>query len=101
MKQVGATNAMRMEAVARDGRKVVLKYAHEDLEVCVGIATAAFVVATLKGDVSAAALLCFVITYICNLCCTHPGTLKLLGNVTALKCCSLVGISLIAMSRCC
>lgn len=53
MKQVGATNAMRLEAVAKDGRKVVLKYAHEDLEVCVGIATAAFVVATLRGDVSA------------------------------------------------
>lgn len=50
--QVGATNAMRMEAVAKDGRKVVLRYAHEDLEVCVGIATAAFVVATLRGDVS-------------------------------------------------
>lgn len=49
--QVGATNAMRMEAVAKDGRKVVLKYAHEDLEVCVGIATAAFAVATLRGDV--------------------------------------------------
>lgn len=49
---VGATNAMRLEAVARDGRRVVLKYAHEDLEVCVGIATAAFAVATLKGDVS-------------------------------------------------
>eukprot|EP00752_Nemacystus_decipiens_P007293 g6525.t2 len=48
---VGATNAMRMEAVAKDGRKVVLRYAHEDLEVCVGIATAAFVVATLRGDV--------------------------------------------------
>lgn len=51
--QVGATNAMRLEAVAKDGRKVVLKYAHEDLEVCVGIATAAFVAATLRGDVSA------------------------------------------------
>lgn len=50
--QVGATNAMRLEAVAKDGRKVVLKYAHEDLEVCVGIATAAFAVATLRGDVS-------------------------------------------------
>lgn len=44
---------MRLEAVAKDGRKVVLKYAHEDLEVCVGIATAAFVAATLRGDVSA------------------------------------------------
>ena len=31
----------------------MLKYAHEDLEVCVGIATAAFVAATLRGDVSA------------------------------------------------
>lgn len=51
--QVGATNAMRLEAVAKDGRKVVLNYAHEDLEVCVGIATAAFVAATLRGDVSA------------------------------------------------
>ncbi|CAM9746254.1 unnamed protein product [Laminaria digitata] len=50
-KLVGATNAMRLEAVAKDGRKVVLKYAHEDLEVCVGIATAAFVAATLRGDV--------------------------------------------------
>lgn len=50
--QVGATNAMRLEAVAKDGRKIVLKYAHEDLEVCVGIATAAFAVATLRGDVS-------------------------------------------------
>lgn len=44
---------MRLEAVAKDGRKAVLNYAHEDLEVCVGIATAAFVVATLRGDVSA------------------------------------------------
>ena len=44
---------MRLEAVAKDGRKVVLRYAHEDLEVCVGIATAAFVAATLRGDVSA------------------------------------------------
>ncbi|CAN0566323.1 unnamed protein product, partial [Ectocarpus sp. 12 AP-2014] len=52
-KLVGATNAMRLEAVAKDGRKAVLNYAHEDLEVCVGIATAAFVVATLRGDVSA------------------------------------------------
>ncbi|CAN0224580.1 unnamed protein product, partial [Ectocarpus sp. 13 AM-2016] len=51
-KLVGATNAMRLEAVAKDGRKAVLNYAHEDLEVCVGIATAAFVVATLRGDVS-------------------------------------------------
>eukprot|EP00904_Undaria_pinnatifida_P012410 jgi/Undpi1/829/HiC_scaffold_10.g04293.m1 len=50
-KLVGATNAMRLEAVAKDGRKVVLRYAHEDLEVCVGIATAAFVAATLRGDV--------------------------------------------------
>ncbi|CAM9910938.1 unnamed protein product [Ectocarpus sp. 12 AP-2014] len=50
-KLVGATNAMRLEAVAKDGRKAVLNYAHEDLEVCVGIATAAFVVATLRGDV--------------------------------------------------
>lgn len=48
---------MRIEAVAKDGRKVVLKYAHEDLEVCVGIATAAFAVATLKGDVSLGAYL--------------------------------------------
>lgn len=43
---------MRLEAVAKDGRKAVLKYAHEDLEVCVGIATAAFAVATLRGEVS-------------------------------------------------
>lgn len=43
---------MRVEAVAKDGRKAVLKYAHEDLEVCVGIATAAFAAATLRGDVS-------------------------------------------------
>ncbi|CAM9170893.1 unnamed protein product [Ectocarpus sp. 6 AP-2014] len=50
-KLVGATNAMRLEAVAKDGRKAVLNYAHEDLEVCVGIATAAFVVANLRGDV--------------------------------------------------
>ena len=51
--EVGATNAMRLEAVAKDGRKAVLKYAHEDLEVCVGIATAAFAMATLRGEVSA------------------------------------------------
>ncbi|CAN0466567.1 unnamed protein product [Ascophyllum nodosum] len=50
-KLVGATNAMRLEAVAKDGRKAVLKYAHEDLEVCVGIATAAFAMATLRGEV--------------------------------------------------
>lgn len=43
---------MRMEAVAKDGRKAVIRYAHEDLEVCVGIATAAFAMATLRGDVS-------------------------------------------------
>lgn len=43
---------MRMEAVAKDGRKAVVRYAHEDLEVCVGIATAAFAMATLRGDVS-------------------------------------------------
>lgn len=52
-KLVGATNAMRMEAVAKDGRKAVVRYAHEDLEVCVGIATAAFAMATLRGDVPA------------------------------------------------
>lgn len=51
--KVGATNAMRVEAVAKDGkRKAILNYAHEDLEVCVGIATAAFAAATLRGDVS-------------------------------------------------
>ncbi|CAN0015602.1 unnamed protein product, partial [Choristocarpus tenellus] len=50
-KLVGATNAMRLDARARDGRTALLMYAHEDLEVCVGIATAAFAMATLRGDV--------------------------------------------------
>ncbi|CAM9602417.1 unnamed protein product [Discosporangium mesarthrocarpum] len=51
-KLVGATNAMRVDARAKDGRTARLMYAHEDLEVCVGIATAAFAAATLKGDVT-------------------------------------------------
>lgn len=50
--QVGATNCMRLKAVAKDGRVARLKYGHRDLEVCVGIATAAFAAATLRGDVS-------------------------------------------------
>ncbi|CAN0237499.1 unnamed protein product, partial [Phaeothamnion confervicola] len=60
---VGATNAMRVEAVPRrdgsggggDGAvaaPAVLRYAHKDLEECVGIATAAFATALLRGDVA-------------------------------------------------
>lgn len=80
---------MRLEAVAKDGRKVVLKYAHEDLEVCVGIATAAFVVATLRGDVSPATTLvtqcytfclAFTALQVCSLLSESP-TLRCLSRL--------------------
>jgi saccharopine dehydrogenase-like NADP-dependent oxidoreductase len=49
---VGTANAMKVTAVAKDGlRHAVLTYAHSDLEECVGIATAAFALAALRGDV--------------------------------------------------
>lgn len=39
---VGGTNAMRVDAWAKDGRQLTMRCAHEDLEDCVGQATAAF-----------------------------------------------------------
>lgn len=48
---VGATNAMRVDAYAADGRRVTLKAAHADLEQCVGQATAAFALELLDGGV--------------------------------------------------
>ena len=45
-KLVGATNAMRVDVTAQDGngneKKLTLRMAHDDLEQCVGLATAAF-----------------------------------------------------------
>ena len=46
---VGATNAMRVDAFAEDGRRVTLRVAHPDLEDCVGQATAAFGLELLRG----------------------------------------------------
>jgi len=39
---VGGTNAMRVDAWGKDGRRLTLRCAHRDLEDCVGQATAAF-----------------------------------------------------------
>lgn len=50
---VGATNAMRVDAFAADGRKVTLRVAHPDLEDCVGQATAAFGLELLRAQESA------------------------------------------------
>jgi len=46
---VGATNAMRVDVVSKDGTaKVTAQIVHDDLEVCVGLATAAFALEVLK-----------------------------------------------------
>jgi len=50
-KLVGATNAMRVDATARDGEVVTMRIAHPDLEQCVGLATAAFALEVLRGTV--------------------------------------------------
>ena len=51
-KLVGATNAMRVDAKSADGKHVVTaRMVHPDLEVCVGLATAAFAVEVLKGTI--------------------------------------------------
>jgi len=50
---VGAANAVRVDAVAADGRKVTLRITHRDLEDCVGLATAAFGLELLCGRVPA------------------------------------------------
>jgi hypothetical protein len=47
-KLVGATNAMRCDVTAKNGDKVTLRMAHPDLEVCVGLATAAFALEMLN-----------------------------------------------------
>ena len=47
---VGATNAMRVDAVGSGGKRVTLRVAHDDLEMCVGLATAAFAAELLRGD---------------------------------------------------
>ncbi|CAM9249506.1 unnamed protein product [Chrysoparadoxa australica] len=49
---VGATNSMRVQATGRDGSQAILTYGHDSLEECVGIATAAFCLAALRGDVA-------------------------------------------------
>jgi len=50
---VGATNAMRVDAKTADGKHVVTsRIVHPDLEVCVGLATAAFCVEVLKGTIA-------------------------------------------------
>ena len=49
---VGATNAMRVDARTKDGKRVVTaRIVHPDLEECVGLATAAFAVEALRGTV--------------------------------------------------
>lgn len=49
---VGATNAMRVDASTKDGRHTVTtRIVHPDLEVCVGLATAAFCLEVLNGNV--------------------------------------------------
>jgi len=51
---VGATNTMRIEASGRKGSRVRLSVTHEDLEQCVGLATAAFAVqAVSSADIPA------------------------------------------------
>lgn len=47
-KLVGATNAMRVDAKNAKGDVVTTRIVHPDLEVCVGLATAAFAVEILK-----------------------------------------------------
>eukprot|EP00536_Pseudo-nitzschia_multiseries_P016240 jgi/Psemu1/263523/estExt_Genewise1Plus.C_10540001 len=48
-KLVGATNAMRVDLTSADGSVTVTKkIVHDDLEVCVGLATAAFALEVLK-----------------------------------------------------
>jgi len=48
-KLVGATNAMRVDLTSEDGSTTVTKQiVHDDLEVCVGLATAAFALEVLK-----------------------------------------------------
>lgn len=50
-KLVGATNAMRVDVTSKDGTaKVTSQIVHDDLEVCVGLATAAFAIEVLKKD---------------------------------------------------
>jgi len=46
---VGGTNAMRVDAWGKDGRQVTMRVAHEDLEDCVGQATAAFGLELMRG----------------------------------------------------
>ena len=50
-KLVGAANIMVCEAKSADGRGVVVKHSHPDLEEAVGIGTAAFCMEILKGCV--------------------------------------------------
>ena len=50
-KLVGATNAMRVDVRSKDGTaKVTSQIVHDDLEMCVGLATAAFAIEVLKKD---------------------------------------------------
>ncbi len=50
-KLVGATNAMRVDVTSKDGTaKVTSQIVHDDLEMCVGLATAAFAVEVLKQE---------------------------------------------------
>ena len=50
-KLVGATNAMRVDVTSKDGTaKVTCQIVHDDLEMCVGLATAAFAIEVLKNE---------------------------------------------------
>lgn len=50
-KLVGATNAMRVDVTSKDGTaKVTSQIVHDDLEMCVGLATAAFAIEVLKKE---------------------------------------------------
>lgn len=49
---VGSKNAMRIDARSRSGEEVTLRVTHEDLEDCVGLATAAFSLEVLEGHVA-------------------------------------------------
>jgi hypothetical protein len=46
---VGATNAMRVDVSSKSGNSVTFRVIHDDLEECVGLATASFAYEVLKG----------------------------------------------------
>ena len=50
---VGATNAMRVDAISKSGTTIEARIVHPDLGECVGLATAAFCLEVIKGNVPA------------------------------------------------